>query len=279
MQYMRGWGAMTSDPEWKGKVFNASLMVLCGLCIPVVGPICLTMVLLGWSSLMLRRAVSGQDAPLPRLDWDFDYLGKLLNVGFKSWLVRMIWSMPLTVVIFGSVCCMYAAMGGAMMSMAAGAASGSEAGAGLGGVFGICMMLGFFTIYPIVLFVFQMPIHIALMRAKISDDINTAIRPKDVLEMTKLLFWELLKGQVVLGLIGMVAGLIALFTLYIGLFPAVIVLQVITTYWYAELYKRYLEKGGQPLPVGPLTVEGGDAIAQHPGGPPPGQWGPPPKTF
>lgn len=279
MQYMRGWGAMTSDPEWKGKVFNASLMILCGMCIPLVGPIVLRMVLLGWGSLMLRRAVSGQDSPLPRLDWDMDYLGKLLNGGFKSWLAALVWSMPLTFVMIGSVCCMYVAFFGAAASLAGGAASGSDVGAGLGGIAGMCMMIGFLTIYPIVLFLFQMPIHVALLRAKITDDINTAIRPKDVLDMTKLLFWELLKGQFVFGLLGMVAVMFGLITLYVGLFPAVVVLQILHMYWYAELYKRYLEKGGVPLPIGPLTVEGEDAIAQHPGGPPPGQWGPPPQTF
>ena len=75
MEYLRGWRAMRQDPQWTNKVLIASVLALSAMCIPVFGQLVLT----GWAALMLRRAVSGQDSPLPRMDFDFDYFMKLLN--------------------------------------------------------------------------------------------------------------------------------------------------------------------------------------------------------
>src|SRR5690606_17782082 len=121
------------------------------------------------------------------------------------------------------------------------------------------------------------PMQIAVLRAELADDVNAAMRFKEVMSMTRMLLKELIVGYFVMTAVGMVGGLFGLITLYIGLFPAIIVLNVIGTYYHAELYKAYLEKGGQPLPVGPLDVEGGDMaqpVPQHPGG-----YQPPPPQF
>ena len=266
MEYLRGWRALTSDPQWMSKVLSASLIFLSAMCIPVLGQI----VIIGWTSLMLRRAVSGQDTPLPRMELDFEYLKSLLYVGFKGFLGRMIWTMPLMLFSFMAVCCIYGAGILAGVTFAAGASSGSEAGAGLGGLGGLCMMVGAMFILPVIGMLLQMPMHIGIMRAEITDDVNQAMRFKDVLGTTKLLFKELFFGQIVMQLIAMVAVMFGLATLYLGLFPAMVVLMVIQTYWHAELYKRYLELGGEPLPVGPLSVEG----EQPPQTPAQPGWGP-----
>ena len=258
MRYLRGWDAIRSDPDGTNKVLMASLLVFCGLIVPIVGPILLQMVLLGWNAIMLRRAVSGQDAPLPKIDFDFDYLGKLMQHGFKAWLARMIWSLPIMLFAMVSMCCLYVTIGGAMMSLTVGAATGDELGAGLGGIGGMCMMFAFVVLYPICMFGMQMPLHVAVTRAEITDDVNQAMRFKDVLSMTKLLVKELLVGQIVMALIGFPLVLIGELMCLVGIFPAVVVLNVLMTYWHAELYRVYLEKGGEPLPVGALTVEGGD---------------------
>ena len=65
-----------------------------------------------------------------------------------------------------------------MMSFASGAATGSEVGAGIGGLGGMCIMVGFFVLYPICLFALQMPLHVAVIRSEITDDVNQAMRFK-----------------------------------------------------------------------------------------------------
>lgn len=247
MEYLRGWRALRQDPTWMRKVGIGSVLFLSAMCIPIVGQVAL----LGWCTLMLRRAVSGQDAPLPDLSLDFDYLGKLLGVGFKAFLARLVWSLPLIGLVFvGYLCLVFGMMGAA----AAGAAAGGESGAGLGGMAAMCAMVGFMIVFPVLVMVGSFPVHIAMLRAELTDDVGGAMRPREVLAMTKLLFKELLIGSFVMSLIGMVAGMFGLVTLYIGLFPAAIIAMVIGTYWRAELYRAYLEKGGQPLPIGPLDV-------------------------
>jgi hypothetical protein len=281
MEYLRGWRALRNDPQWMGKVGVASLIILSAMCIPVVGQI----VIIGWNALMLRRAVSGQDTPLPRMEFDFDYLSKLLNVGFKGFLAQLLWSLPLYVFGFGSVCCIYAGMGGAFSLVAAGGAAGGEAGAAGGMLGALCMMVAFFVIYFAVLIAVVMPMQIAILRAEITDDVNAAMRLKEVFDTTKMLWKELAKGFFVMWLLGIAASFVAIFTLYIGLFPCIVILSVIQAYWRAELYQAYLQKGGQPLPIGPLDVEGGDMANVQPGQPqqpgqqPPGQWGGPPPQF
>lgn len=274
MEYPRGWRAMREDPQWMGKVGVGTLIVLSGMCIPVVGQIALV----GFTTLILRRAVSGLDSPMPRLDLDFDYLSKLLNVGFKGFLARLLWSLPMIVIAMGSFCCMYIAMGGAAVIGAAGASSGSDIGAGLGGLGMVCVMLGAFTLYFVTIFAIALPMQIAIMRAELADDVNAAMRFKEVMTMTRMLLKELIVGHLVMSLVGMVVAFFGIITLYLLLFPGIVVITVIQTYYHAELYKAYLQKGGQPLPIGPLDVEGGELAQprQAPGGYPPG---PPPPQF
>lgn len=281
MQYLRGWRALRSDPQWLGKVGVGSLVMLIATCIPIVGQI----VLVGWSTLMLRRAVSGQDTPLPRLDFDFHYLMKLFNVGFKAFLAQLLWSLPLYAIAFGSVCCLYAGMGGALAAVGA---TGGGTGTELRVFFGVmCLGVGLIFAAGAVALASMMPMVVAVMRAEISDDVSAAMRFKEVIDTTRLIWKELLTGLLMLGLIWYAAVVfIGIFTLYVGLFPGAVIFRVIVTYWQAELYQAYLRKGGQPLPIGPLDVEGADpATVAPPGAPPPsgdsppGPWGGPPPQY
>ncbi|MCA9857284.1 MAG: DUF4013 domain-containing protein [Dehalococcoidia bacterium] len=254
MQYLRGWTALKNDPAWMGKVGWATLILLTSMCIPVVGQIAL----LGWNTLMLRRAISGQDSPLPRMEFDIDYLTKLLNVGFKGFLASLLWSLPFIAAFMAGYCCMYAGIFGIVGGAGLGAEAGGDAGGVVGLVVGVLFMCLAFLVMFTLIVVANMVMQVAVMRAEITDDVNAALRFKEVMDMTKLIAKELFIGLIVMQLIGMLVGFVGIFTLYVLLFPGVIVMQVIMTYWRAELYRVYLEKGGQPLPIGPLAVPGGD---------------------
>lgn len=240
MEYLRGWRALRKDPQWMMKVLIGTLFSF----VPVVGPIVLT----GWRSLMLRRAVSGQDAPLPRLDFDFEYLKNLVMVGFKGFLAQLLWSLPLVVVLMGGyVGCILSAV------LVAGASDGGD---DPGAPIAIVAVI-FCVLMPIFIIVTSLPLNIATLRAELTDDLAPAMRIKDVFAMTRLMAKELIIGQLVLMAIGFGVMLpFGLVTFTLGLYPAAIVMQIISAYWLAEVYKRYLEKGGAPLPIGPLDVPG-----------------------
>ena len=262
MHYLRGWAALQNDPKWMSKVGWASLLFMTAMCIPIVGQL----VVIGWNALMLRRAVSGQDSPLPRMEFDFDYLGKLLGTGFKGYLAQLLWSLPMVAVMMVGLCCIYAGMAFAGVGVVAGAEAGGEAGAGVGAVLGLLLMVAMFVFLFVVMLVFSMVVQVAVMRAEITDDLNAAMRFGEVIAMTKLLGKELLIGLFVVQAMGMGFFIIGLASLYILLAPSLVIFQIIVTYFRAELYRVYLEKGGEPLPIGPLAVEGGDAptIGQQP---------------
>ena len=254
MHYLRGWTALRNDPQWTSKVLWATLLLLSSMCIPVIGQI----TLIGWNALMLRRAVSGQDSPLPRMEFDTDYLMKLLNAGFKGFLASLLWSLPFIAIIMCSYCCMYLGIFGMLGGVAAGAEAGGEAGAGIGLVLGIVIFCVAFLFMFVLIIVANMVMQVAVMRAELTDDVNAALRFGEVMNMTKMLAKELFVGMLVMQLVGMCVGFVGVLSLYLLLFPGVIIMQVIVTYFRAELYRVYLEKGGQPLPIGPLAVEGGD---------------------
>ncbi len=254
MQYLRGWTALRNDPAGWGKVGWGTLFILSSMCIPVFGQL----VLLGWNSLMLRRAVSGQDSPLPRLEFDFDYMLKLVGAGIKPFLASMLWSMPFVALMMGGYCCIYIGMFGMLGGVAAGAEAGGEAGAGIGLVLGIVLMCLAFVLLFALIIAANMIMQIAVLRAEITDDVGAALRFGEVMTMTKMLMKELFIGLLVMQLVGMCVAFAGILSLYLLLFPGIVVMQVIVTFFRAELYRVYLEKGGQPLPVGPLAVEGGD---------------------
>lgn len=269
MQYLRGWRALRQDPDGTTKLLWASLIAMTMFCIPVLGQI----VLMGWTGLMLRRAVSGQDAPLPRLDFDFDYMTKLLTPGFKPFLARLIWSMPIVFIVLIFYFCMGLGMFSLMAGVAAGAQAGGEAGAGVGAVFGFLLMgLGFVVFFLLIIFM-NFVMMIVSLRVNITDDLNSSFKFGEVLKMTRMLLWELVAGSFVMYFIWLGIAFVSAFTLFLLLLPGAVVMMIIMTYWHAELYRRYLEKGGQPLPIGPLAVEGGDIPVV--GGQGPSAWTPP----
>ena len=185
--------------------------------------------------------------------------------------------------------------GGAM----AGQEAGGDDGAAAAGIVSALLMGVMFLVIMIGGFVLGLIMQVGILRAEISDDINVSLRFKETIAMTRMLTKELIIGGIVMYLLAMATMFFGVLTLYLGLIPGFVVYGIISTYYRAELYKVYLQKGGQPLPMGSLNVEGGDPALVHPHGAPahgqqpgafgqPGQqppqqggggWGPPPAQF
>lgn len=73
------------DEKWIGKILIAAVISI----IPIIGLIAV----LGWSIEIGRRVIQGEKHPLP--DWG-DFMG-LLTLGFKGFLVALIFSIPVLV--------------------------------------------------------------------------------------------------------------------------------------------------------------------------------------
>lgn len=256
MEYLRGLRRLREDPDWLSKIGVGSLILLTGAMIPFLGQIVLT----GWGAVTVRRAVAGQEQPLPRLDLDFDHLGKLLGTGFKAFLAQMIWGIPAAVLIVTGILCLYA---GAIMTVVGGAAAGGDGGA----AGGLAMLCAFGVGYPLLLLfaiLVGLPAQMAAIRAELTDDLNAALQFAGVLEMTKLVFRELVIGSLVLVFVQWVFMVGSMFLCGLPLLPAMVAMIVARAHFAAQLYELYLQRGGQPLELAHPPVDGqtpGEAAA------------------
>jgi len=246
MEYLRGLRVMREDPGWVGKVGVASLLLLSSMVIPMLGQIAFQ----GWRTLIVRRAAAGLDSPMPRLELDFDYLGKLLSPGFKSFLARLVWVMPVAFLMMGVMMCFY----GAMVVTVLGGAAATSHQHGAGGLAGVCCFAFFFLIMIPLMLTAQLPAMVASLRAEISDDLQKAFDFKAVLHMTRGMFKEFFLGQLVLGLLAFPMMLVGILTCGLGMLPAAVVLNIVQGHFMAQIYALWLERGGEPLTLGPLDL-------------------------
>lgn len=236
MDYFRGYRTFRSDPEWTSKMFVGAALALLGGFIPILPGVALQ----GWAAFVIRRAAHGIETPLPRLDFDFDYLGKLLDPGFKGFIVRLLWSFPASMLFGIFFMCGYfgvvVALGGSV-----------EAGGDAGGFAALCCF-GTASLMMIPLYIAMlMPASVAAMRCELTNNLNEGMKFGEVIAMTRLMFRELFIGSLLIGLAQAALGLCSLLLCYVPL-PFVIWLGVyVNACFHADIYKAYLAKGGAPL--------------------------------
>lgn len=246
MEYLRGLRVMREDEDFLGKVGVACLLMLSSMVIPILGQV----VFQGWRGMIVRRSVAGVDTPLPRLDLNFDYLGKLMSPGFKSFIARMVWSFPAALIMVVLMLCVYAGFAVAIIGGAA--ATSDHGGAGLGAI--CCLAVGMLIVIPFGVLL-QLPAMVAGLRAEITDDLSAAFDVKAVLGMTRDMLRELVTGQLVIVLLSMGMSILGILTCGLGIFPIAVVISVVHGYFMADIYKLWLERGGEPLTVGPLDLD------------------------
>jgi hypothetical protein len=245
IEYLRGLRVVREDPEWMTKILVGTVLVVSSMLIPILGPVALQ----GWVALIVRRAVEGQHAPLPRLEFDLDHLGKLLGIGFKPFIASFIWSLPGGFVIAGMAICLYLGSIAAFVGMSGGGDVPEE-------TLVIVLVVVALALPVIVLMamLLMMPAHMAALRAELTDDLSAGLQFGEVMAMTRSVFRELFVGMLALAGMQLVFTLISLPLCYLPLFPGMVVLNVTRGHLAAQLYQLYLERGGAPLSAAPVAV-------------------------
>lgn len=246
MEWGRAYGFFRDDPEWKGKVLMASLAMFTAMFIPVLGQL----IVGGWLAILFRRIVAGDDRTLPPIG--FDNIGELLNAGFKPFLVQTLWMLPLMLfgVIAYVVVVVAMVMGGAASAAAhrAGEHASSAGSAGLG--IGMLACFGIFYLAIIVLsFVLGIFAYSATTRTEVSDDMAQGMKFKEVVAFAKLSWGDILKVQLLTGLINYFIVMIGMLFFCVGMFPAVVITMLAGAHLRAQVYKKHLEKGGVAVPL------------------------------
>ncbi|RLB48071.1 MAG: hypothetical protein DRJ42_24085, partial [Deltaproteobacteria bacterium] len=138
MDYLKGYRVFREDPEWVNKLLIGSMLLLSAMVVPLLGQLALV----GWHALIMRRAVHGQDAPLPDLELNLDYLGKLVGLGFKGMIARFLWSLPVIALVLGLGLCLYVGIFTLVLGGVATAAESGESASVAGILAGACCAFG-----------------------------------------------------------------------------------------------------------------------------------------
>lgn len=252
MEWGRAYGYFRDDPEWKGKVLMASLAMLTAMFIPVLGQL----IVGGWLAITLRRILAGDDRTLPPIG--FDNIGELLSAGFKPFLVQTLWMLPLT--MLAMVGGFVVAFGGILGAGAASAARhAGERGGHAGAGFGVGMLACILGIYALIIvgsFVFGIFAHCAVTRTEVSDDMSQGMKFREVMGFAKRSWGDILKVFFITGFINYFIVILGMLLFCVGMFPAVVITMLAGAHLRAQIYKKYLEKGGEAVP---LKVDPGTA--------------------
>ncbi|MFN2149389.1 MAG: DUF4013 domain-containing protein [Anaerolineales bacterium] len=76
------------DPDWVKKIAIAAVLNL----IPLVGQIAV----LGWTILLAKRVIAGEEHPMP----DWDEAAEIFTAGLKAFVIGFLYALPVLVIMF-----------------------------------------------------------------------------------------------------------------------------------------------------------------------------------
>lgn len=244
VEYLRGYRMLRQDPAFWQKLFVGSLILFSGVAVPLIGQV----VLQGWQSIIVRRIAQGRDdGPLPRLDWDFNYLGKLLMEGFKPLIVSILWSLPAVIMAMPFLMGGYLGLLYGVVAVAEGGDSSGPlalAGSAAALFFGSFLML-----------ILLVPARVAALRAELAADLNEGLKFGEVMRFTRQNLGTLIKGELVLALVGAFLGTIGLACCYVGVFAVAFAGFVAQGVFIAQVYRSHVARGGEPFPMKEVPLD------------------------
>lgn len=231
MNYIASITDFFKSPKW---VMNLLLGAVAAI-IPAVGPI----VLAGW--LITGFYGRGDDEnPVTFPDFDFQNFMKYLERGVWPFLVSLVCSFALVPVI------MVLAFVPMMLISALGSNSGDSAG-----IVGMLMMVVMLGIYAIAMAVFFFVTTPMIIRSTITQDFAKAFDFGFVKRFLILAKGEMMMAALFMLGVGIVAMIFGVITCYLGFFVIGPVLFYAWHHLQKQLYKTYLSRGGDPIPVSP----------------------------
>lgn len=215
-------------PDWKNNMLLGSVLML----IPIAGPICFC----GWMAEAHQRLVRRHPQPLPK--FDFSDFGHYLSRGVMVFLVNLVMTLPFLMVFYALL------IGVVFGAIAIGAATDEPlAAVAVGGVAGLFTFLIMIAVSSVM--------NAAMTRAELTEDFGKSLNFGPMLGYARSTFARFFVKQLVFGLIG--AGIILLGALacYIGMYPALFVLQAASMHLRWQLYDDHVGRGGEPIELKP----------------------------
>jgi hypothetical protein len=232
------------DENWKTNVLLGCVLML----IPIVGPIALS----GWMCEVHQRHLRRHPKPVPKIDFgDFmDYIKRGLGVFLSS----LVFGFPIYLLIYA----IFAAMGfGTVILMrVTGEPWIALAIVAVGGLVGAFVALSMMVV-----------LNAVHTRAELTEDFGQAVKLGEVMAYTKATFGKTLWKSITFSFLGFGVVILGMLMCYIGLYPAIAVLQIAAMHQRRQIYQYYLAKGGPPIPMKDPQPLQSEAQQQPPPGP------------
>jgi len=230
-QGVSAWRAVKAVFEDQNMKTNVLLGIVFML-IPIVGPIALN----GWMCESHQRLLRRHPNPMPKID--FNDFGEYIKRGLAVFLASLLITLP---VIFLT----YVLMGGTAFAVFGTIAATDEPliGLAVGLVVGIVAFIGMLALSVLV--------NAVHTRAELTEDVGESLKLGKVLGYAKATFGTVLIKNISFMLIAFVMVLIGILLCYLGLYPAIVVVQIAAMHLRYQIYSDYLAKGGEEIPLKP----------------------------
>lgn len=246
--YLRGLSVFFADPRWAETLLVGSLALATTVVVPLVGNVLLA------GCMIVRRAALGDAGPIPPLGFDFDRLFDLLLPGLKATLVQLLWLLPAVIVGTSVMGCLgFSFLLGIAQAFIAQLEAGGDLWAAAPTL--VLWMLAVWITVPLFgLFVSLagMPAFMAAVRVEVTDDWEQGLRFGEVMQMTQLVWRELVVATLLFTVLGWVSATAALFTGGVAFAPLGVLVVVVRAWLGGSLYRRCVERGAEALPIAPI---------------------------
>lgn len=225
----RMFGFVTESPNWVANVaLSAVAVLLSGV---VVGQL----VLYGYVMTIARREAEAPGSQYP--DFDMNNIGDYLIKGLWVWLGMLLFGgifgilLMVVVVLFGGI---IAAIGGPE---------------GENGGIAIVMAIALYGVIILGSLLIQVALIPVALRVGISESFAEIFNFRWHMDFFRRCGGSIILGGIVFVLGSMLFGIVGMLLCFIGYFPALGWIQMAAGNFLGQLYRLYLERGGEPIPL------------------------------
>jgi len=240
MEYMRAVQYIFESSKWVTNLLWGSLCIISTIVIPIVGQL----VLIGYQfEIVERLAIASEKTGYP----DFD-----IN-RFKEYLLRGLWvflvMLVLMLVIMPIMFVLLLVVGGVVGGIGA-ATNGDQEAMTIGTIVVVALGSVFMIFFMAAMSVVMTPLTI---RAGLTQDFRASFDATWIKDFTKRMWVETLLAQMFVMVVAIGAALLGYLACFIGIFPANAFIFLVQGHLYMQLYRMYLGRGGEPIPLKPAT--------------------------
>lgn len=227
VEYLKAFRFLFEDGNgWKNLLFGSILMI-----IPIVGPI----VLMGWQMITFQNLVRQEERPIPL--FDFSNFGDYLGKGVIPFVVSLVIMFPFIFVII-------------ILGFIAGVSVPLFAQQGLPTEFVIVsVVLAVFVIILLGLLPMMVFSTAAVTRAYLTEDFGQAFQIGKIWIFGQAIWKRVAVAYIIFFPISIALMFAGMLAFYIGMYPAMVVMNFAWLFIAWEIYELYLKEGGEPIPL------------------------------